>query len=58
MRSGSTTLRAPPLERQRELKHPPVILHAGVFVVQTTTDCVGGVEKDLAMKRAKKLLLV
>lgn len=28
------------------------------FIVQTTTDCVGGVEKALEMKRTKKLLLV
>jgi|GEM_PF-5361766 len=28
------------------------------YFVQTTTDCVGGAEKALAMGRKKKLLLV
>ncbi len=46
MRSGSTTLRAPPLERKRELKHPPEILQAGVLVADETSRLYRGVQKS------------
>ena len=38
--------------------HVPDFIVRHIFIVQTTTDCVGGAEKALAMGRKEKLLLV